>query len=310
MRLFRHYSDLADEARGAVVALGNFDGVHRGHAALIEAAQQRARDSGRKLAVVTFEPHPRSLFQPDAPPFRLTPFRVKTRELAALGVELCFTLHFDAAFALIPAEDFVKTVLVDGLAACHVVCGYDFVFGHGRVGDGALLRRLAVQHGFAATVIAPICDPAGEPYSSTRIRRLLQDGAVREAAAVLGRPWTVDGRVEHGDQRGRTIGFPTANLDLADYVRPAYGVYAVRALPENGVWHHGVANLGRRPTVDGFREWFEVHLFDVSPDLYGRHLRVELVEFLRPEQRFASLAALKEQIAADVVRARQVLAAP
>jgi riboflavin kinase/FMN adenylyltransferase len=261
--------------------------------------------------VLTFEPHPRSVLHADALPFRLTPFRAKSRLIETLGVDLLFTLHFDLAFAQRSAEDFVAHVLVDGLGARHVVVGYDFVFGHNRRGTPALLAEEGGKHGFGVTIVDPVATPGGPVYSSTRIREHLAQGRPREAAALLGRFWEIDGRVERGDERGRTIGFPTANLRLEDYLRPAAGVYAVRAGIEDGSggvrWQDGVANFGRRPTVGGSDLRLEVHLFDFSGDLYGRHLRVQLIDYLRPEQKFPGLDALKAQIAADAQQAREIL---
>ncbi|HEY0837585.1 MAG TPA: bifunctional riboflavin kinase/FAD synthetase [Azospirillum sp.] len=313
MRLFRHTTDLPADARGAVLALGNFDGVHRGHQAVIGEAQRIARDLGTQTGVVTFEPHPRSLFRPNDPPFRLSPFRVKARHVEALSVELMFVRHFDDRFLHKSAEDFVEEDLVHGLGIRHAVCGYDFLFGHGRRGDAALLERLGATLGFGVTTVGPVADPHGGIYSSTRVRDALLAGKPREAAHLLGSPWEIEGRVEHGDARGRTIGFPTANLELGEYLRPAFGVYAVRAGVDHGpatVWHDGVANLGRRPTVGGQVERLEAHLFDFAGDLYGQHLRVQLIDFLRPERTFAGLDALKAQIALDADAARLALSRP
>ncbi len=313
MRLFRHTADLTADAQGAVVALGNFDGVHRGHRTVIGTAQRIAREHGAPSAVMTFEPHPRSLFRPDEPPFRLTPFRVKARRIEALGVDLLVVCHFDDHFLHKTADAFIAEDLVGGLGVRHVVCGYDFLFGHMRAGDPALLRRAGAAHGFGVTEVGPVADPDGGVYSSTRVREALTAGRPREAAHILGTPWEIEGRVEPGDRRGRTIGFPTANVELGDYLRPAFGVYAVRAGVDRGLdtrWHDGVANLGRRPTVGGSVERLETHLFDFSGDLYGQHLRVQLIEFLRPEQKFASFEALKEQIVRDAGAARGALGRP
>jgi len=310
MRVFRHTS-ASEDARGAVVAAGNFDGVHRGHQAVLGEAKALAKSLGAPFAVLTFEPHPRVVFQPGLPPFRLTPFRAKSLVLETLGVDLLFTLHFDLAFAQKTAEEFVAEVLVAGLSARAVVVGYDFVFGNKRRGTPELLTAEGAKHGFAVKIVAPVSAAGGVVYSSTQIREHLVAGRPREAAALLGRPWEIDGRVDVGDKIGRTIGFPTANIDLADYLRPAPGVYAVRAGIEDGgktVWHDGAANLGWRPTVGGKDLRFETHLFDFSGDLYGKHLRVAFIERLRPEQRFAGLDALKVQIAADCQKAREILA--
>lgn len=311
MRIFRHTS-VTGEERGAVVAVGNFDGVHRGHQAVIAAAKKAGAESGTRLAVLTFEPHPRSVFQPGAPPFRLTPFRAKSRALEALGVDLLFTLHFDLDFAKKSAETFVEEVLVEGLGVKAVVVGYDFVFGNKRRGTPELLKAEGARHGFGVGLVEPVKAPGGVVYSSTQIREHLTGGRPREAAALLGRDWEIEGRVEMGDRLGRRIGFPTANIALADYLRPAAGVYAVRVGIEEGSaarWFDGAANLGWRPTVGGKDLRLEAHLFDFDGDLYGKHLRVALIEHMRPEQRFDGLEALKAQIAADCLEARRLLAA-
>jgi riboflavin kinase/FMN adenylyltransferase len=309
MEIFRHYTGLPPSARGGVVAIGNFDGIHLGHQFVIAKAGELAQASGAKQTVLTFEPHPRSVFQPDLPPFRLTPFRVKAELLRNLGIAVLYNLHFDLEFAALSAEDFVRDVLVAGLGISEAVVGYDFVFGNRRRGDAELLTRMGKALGFGVAILEPV-QRGSEIYSSTRIRHLLVEGKPREAAALLGRAWEIDGRVEQGDRRGRTIGFPTANIELADYLRPAAGVYAVRAaIGRDGDWHDGVANLGMRPTFGGSDLRLEVHLFDFAGDLYGRHLRVALVDYIRPEQKFAGLDALKAQIAADAARARVILRA-
>jgi len=309
MDIYRHYSGLPAGARGGAVAIGNFDGIHLGHQFVIRKAGELARAFGAKQGVLTFEPHPRSVFQPGLPPFRLTPFRVKAELLRCLGIDLLYNLHFDLEFAALSAEDFVRDVLVAGLGISEAIVGYDFVFGHRRRGDASSLSRMGKDLGFGVTVLEPVQHDS-EIYSSTRIRHLLAEGRPRDAAALLGRAWEIDGRVEQGDRRGRTIGFPTANIELADYLRPAGGVYAVRAaISRGGDWHDGVANLGMRPTFGGSDLRLEVHLFDFAGDLYGRHLRVALVDYIRPEQKFAGLEALKAQIAADAARARAILTA-
>jgi riboflavin kinase/FMN adenylyltransferase len=293
--------------------MGNFDGLHRGHAVLIGQARDLARAEGRPAAVLTFEPHPRSVFFPATEPFRITPFRVKERELARLGVDLLFVQHFDRAFSAKSAEDFIADVIVAAVGASHVVVGWDATFGNRRRGNPELLRAAGAQHGFGVTVVEPVRGEDSTVYSSTHIRELLKAGKPREAAALLGRDWEIDGRVAIGDRRGRTIGFPTANLGLDDYLHPAFGVYAVRVCgdgpddPLGGRTIDGVANIGLRPTVGGLVPRLEAHLFDVDVDLYGRHLRVALVDFIRPEQKFSGLDALKAQIAEDAAKARSIL---
>jgi len=311
MRILRHPAEAAAADRGAVVAVGNFDGVHLGHRAVIDFTRETAGRVGAPLALMTFEPHPVQYFHPEAPPFRLTPFRAKAHRIEALGVDLLAVLHFDRALAQVSAEDFVRRFLVEGLGARHVVVGYDFHFGHKRGGNPALLQQQGEHHGFGVSVLQPIAAGDGAVFSSTRIRRYLAGGEPREAARLLGHPFEIEGRVETGDRRGRTIGFPTANLSLGDYLRPAGGVYAVRVGIEGRAgaiqWHDGVANLGTRPTVGGSDLRLEAHLFDFAADLYGRHIRVALVEHLRPERKFAGLDQLKAQIAEDAQRARVAL---
>lgn len=310
MRLIRHYEGVPAEARGAVVALGNFDGVHLGHQAVIRQADEIARSRKAPLAVLTFEPHPRTFFRPQDPPFRLTPFRIKTRHLQALGIDYAYDLVFDSGMASKSAETFVTEVLVEGFGVAHVVVGYDFCFGKGRGGNASLLTEFGGRHGFGVTSVAAARGGTGPAYSSTLVRELLCAGNPRGAAATLGRPWEIEGRVEHGDARGRQLGFPTANVALGEYLQPKLGVYAVMAADDAAVekrWIHGVANLGIRPTVGGTRVQLEVHLFDFSGDLYGRHLRVALIDFIRAEMKFGGLDALKAQIAADSAEARRML---
>ena len=312
MRILRHPAVLETADRGSVVAIGNFDGVHLGHQIVIGRTAEIARPLGAKLAVLTFEPHPNQVFHPEAPPFRLTPFRAKARHIEALGVDLLFVLPFDLEFSKVPADGFVQRLIVESLAARHAVVGYDFHFGHQRGGTPGVLRGLGERWGFGVTVVAPLEAAGGTVYSSTRIRQHLAEGRPREAAALLGRPFEIEGRVEIGDQRGRTIDFPTANLRLGDYLRPAGGVYAIRVEIEEETpqrWHNGVANLGTRPTVGGTDLRLEAHLFDFAGDLYGKHLRVALTEHLRPERKFSGLAELKAQIAADAAQARALLSA-
>jgi riboflavin kinase/FMN adenylyltransferase len=312
MRLFRHHTEIPAEARGAVVALGNFDGIHRGHQAVIAAAAEVAENLGTTRAILTFEPHPREFFRPDQPPFRLTPLRIKVRQFEAMGIDYLFVLGFNAELAQKSAEAFVVEVLSQGLEVAHVVVGYDFAFGHGRRGDAALLADLGRLHGFGVTSVSAAASEVGEVFSSTRVREHLLAARPLEAATLLGRPWEIEGRVEHGQKLGRDLGFPTANLLLGGYLQPALGIYAVKAGVDEGrgtVWHDGVASLGYRPTVGGTHVLFEVYLFDWSGDLYGRHLRVALIDYLRPEKKFDDLQGLQAQIAWDCDEARRLLAA-
>jgi len=313
MRLFRHYDGLPPDATGAVVAIGNFDGVHRGHRVVIGAAGEIARATGKPLGVLTFEPHPRRIFQPDAPPFRLSSLRTKAHQMELLGVDCLYVLQFQKAFAEIPAENFVIDLLVSGFGVSHVVVGEDFAFGRKRLGDVQLLRELARRFDFQITRVFTQREPDGTVIASRRIRQLLVEGKPAEAAKLLGRYWEIGGRVEHGDAVGRTLGFPTANLPLGDYQRPKAGIYAIRAGIDEGaqtVWRDGVASLGWRPTFAGRDLRFEAHLFDFSGDLYGKHLRVALIEYLREEQKFDGVEPLIAQMHKDSAQARAVLADP
>ena len=312
MRILRQYTDVPGQFRGGVVAVGNFDGVHLGHRAVIDQAKRIARDLGAPLAVLTFEPHPREFFAPKAPPFRLTPFRTKSHLLQDLGVDLLLALAFDRALSLKPADEFVRDVLVDGMAARHVVVGYDFAFGHKRGGNAERLHEIAARSGFAVTAVEPAGDD-GLVYSSTRIRDCLWQSQPHQAADLLGHWWEVEGHVQRGDQRGRQLGFPTANFAVDGYVEPTFGVYAVRVGEETDrgvVWRDGVANLGRRPTFGEVDTVLEAHLLDFSGDLYGKLLRVAFVDFIRPERKFDGIEALKRQIATDRTTAERLLAAP
>jgi len=311
MRLIRHFEDVPAELKGAVIAIGNFDGVHQGHQVVLGQAAEQARALKTKLGVLTFEPHPRSFFKPDEPPFRLTPFRIKMRHLQDLGVDVAFVLTFDYDMSQRSADAFVNEVLVKGLGAAHIVVGSDFCYGNKRGGNATMLQAAGAKLGFGVTSVSPQTDPAGAIYSSTLIRDALASGDPTTAAICLNRPWEIEGRVEHGDQRGRLLGFPTANVALGEFMHPKLGVYAVKAAMDSGSglqWIDGVANLGMRPTIGGTRVQLEVHLFDYAGDLYGRHLRVALLGFIRPEMKFSGLDQLKAQIAADSDTARRMLA--
>lgn len=311
MRIFRHSNGLPAEAQGAAIAVGNFDGVHRGHRAVIDEAGRIAKTAGIPWAVLTFEPHPRRLFKPDIAPFRLTPFRAKTREIGALGVDHLIVLRFSRAFSQMPAEAFVHDVIVKGLRAHHLVCGYDFAFGHDRTGTPEFLLHMGKSEGFGFTCVPQLRDGGGDGFSSTRARECLTHGDPSGATHVLGRPFEIEGRVVVGDRRGRTLGYPTVNLRLGDCLRPVNGVYATRVGIEGDggtVWYGGVANLGSRPTFAGADVGLETHIFDFDGDLYGRRVRVALVDYLRPEKKFDGIAELTAQIAEDSERARRILA--
>ena len=312
MRIFRHFNDVPDASKGAVVALGNFDGVHLGHQALVGEARRLARERGVQLGVVAFEPHPQEFFHPSAESFRLTPFRTKARLIAELKADILYAIAFDAEMAAKSASDFVHDVLVRGLGVNAIVVGEDFQFGKGRAGNVALLETMGKEANFAVNVFKPVAASGHDKISSTQIRDALKEGRPEIAARLLGHHWSVEARVEHGDKRGRTIGFPTANMKLVDCLKPAYGIYAVRAkvLEDDKIVsrHEGVSSFGIRPMFRVDTPLLETYLFDFSGDLYGKHLAVELVAYLRPEVKLEGLDALKAQIAKDSDDARKALA--
>ncbi|MDP1671165.1 MAG: bifunctional riboflavin kinase/FAD synthetase [Alphaproteobacteria bacterium] len=314
MRLVRDINELPPECRGAVVAIGNFDGVHLGHRAVLAQAANIARDKGCPLGALVFEPHPREFFEPEAPRFRLTPLQEKARLLESLGIDLLYVEHFDAELAARPAQDFVTRILVEGLGVTHIVVGYDFRFGQNREGDAAFLIREGAKAGFGVGITSAVhTTSSGEPYSSSLIRKHLREGRPRRAAELLGHWWSIVGPVQNGDQRGRTIGFPTANVHLNECLEPRHGVYAVRVEVLEGAGaglYDGVANLGIRPTFDKQDVMLEVNLFDFSGDLYGRMLRVSFVEFIRAERKFDGIDSLKAQISADSITAGELLRQP
>lgn len=312
MRVLRDWRLVPEEWTGASAALGNFDGVHRGHRALLDVAKHQAEATRRPSGAVIFEPHPQEYFRPDAPNFRLTSFDAKARLLERFGLDVLFALRFDAELAAMTPERFVNEVLVKGLRLSHVVVGAEFQFGKGRSGNAATLRSLGIAQGLNVTVFDLVGAEDGQKISSTRIRNALKEGRPRDAAADLGHWWTIEGHVVKGDQRGRTIGFPTANIALRNTLEPAEGVYAVRVtLEEEGEQksYDGVANFGRRPTFDKKDVLLEVHLFNFAGDLYGKRLAVAFIDYIRGERKFDGLEALKAQIAADSVNARQILSA-
>ncbi|MCR9225295.1 MAG: riboflavin biosynthesis protein RibF [Hyphomonas sp.] len=304
MTVIAHFKDVPETARGFSVALGNFDGVHAGHRAVIEGAVA----AGGSLGVATFEPPPRQFFRPDDPPFRIYRPARRNARLAELGAKAVFELPFNADMAAMTDEDFARQVLKDGIGASHVTVGFDFRFGRGRMGDAGRLASLGRALGFGVTVIEKI-EALGAKASSTAIRESLIAGEPERAAEILGHDWVVDGVVEHGEKRGRTIGFPTANLHLGDLIHPRHGVYAVRArLAGEEAWRGGVANFGRTPTT-GIRDpLLETFIFDFDGDIYGQQLEVALVRFLRPELKFDSIDAMVTRMHQDVKDAQAHLA--
>ena len=292
---------------GGIVALGNFDGFHLGHQAVVGQAVARARAEGRPALVATFDPHPVRHFRPDTPPFRLTTLDQRERLFAAAGVDAMVVFAFDAALAALSAEAFAER-LAARLQVAGVVTGEEFAFGQGKRGDVAMLAALGTAHGFTAETVGAVTLD-GETVSSSRIRELLRAGDPRGAARLLTRPFAIQGTVQHGDKLGRTIGYPTANLDMGKYLRPAYGIYAVTARLPDGRQVQGAANLGIRPTFDPPKELLEPYFFDFSGDLYGQTIEVALIDYIRPEAKFDSLDALTAQMEADCAEARARLSA-
>lgn len=308
MRIIRDYQFVDPEDRGASVAIGNFDGVHLGHQAVIRMAQQAAPDA--PLGVLTFEPHPREYFAPQSPPFRLMRRTARTSRLEKLGVERLYELNFNAALASLMPDEFARRVIHSGLGLRHVVVGADFCFGKGRSGNVSDLQKFGQEMGFGVTV-AKLLEGTGGQVSSTAIRTALSDGRPRDAAAQLGHWHRIEGRVIGGEQRGRVLGYPTANMSIDGLHRPKFGVYAVLVDVLDGPHaghYHGAASIGVRPMFNGETPNLETFLFDFSGDLYGATLSVGLVEFLRGEEKFESLDALIAQMDLDCIRARKILA--
>ena len=295
--------------RGGIVALGNFDGFHEGHQAVVGRAVARARDEGRPAIVATFDPHPVRYFKPDLPPFRLTTLDQRERLFTAAGADAMLVFAFDAVLANVSAEAFVTEWLGERIGAAGVVTGEDFTFGKGRGGNCAVLRDVGAAMGIGCETVGPVSN-GGEIVSSSRIRDALATGDCATATTLLTRPFAIAGTVQHGDKVGRTLGYPTANIDLGSYLRPRYGIYAVRGRLADGRVLDGVANLGIRPSFDPPKELLEPYFFDFEGDLYGQDIEVELIGFLRGEARFDSMEGLKEQMDRDAAAARSILASP
>jgi riboflavin kinase/FMN adenylyltransferase len=291
---------------GAVVAIGNFDGVHRGHRAVIGAALKRARALGRRAAALTFTPHPRQFFRPQDGLFLLSSERDKLRLLAATGLDGAVIMRFDAALAATSAQDFIARILIDGLGIGGAAIGFDFHFGQNRAGSPAYLTEQGAARGFSVDVVPPLEDE-GRPVSSGTVRAALTEGKVVEAAELLGAPWFVSGEIIHGEKRGRDLGFPTANIRLDPHCGLKHGIYAVR-MAVDGVLHDGVASFGRRPTFDNGAPLLEVFLFDFAGDLYGKTVDVAFIGWIRPELKFDSIEALKRRMETDAAQAKDALA--
>ncbi|CAG8947017.1 unnamed protein product [Penicillium salamii] len=304
MKFIRGIHNLNEQHRGCVLTIGNFDGVHRGHQALMSRLCEEGRKRNLPVVVMVFEPQPLELFAGDKAPARLTRLREKLRYMAEAGVDKVLCVRFDRRFAALSAQRFISDLLVEKLDVKYLAVGDDFRFGAGRQGDFLLLQKAGAEYGFEVVSTETFCD-GGKRISSTAVRQAMAVDDLALAQSLLGHPFTISGRVVHGDALGRTLGFPTANLPLRRSVSPVKGVYAVEVRGLTPEPLPGVANIGTRPTVKGLRQQLEVHLLDINMDLYGRHIDVVLKQKIRNEQRFASLEALKEQIANDVVTARQ-----
>jgi riboflavin kinase/FMN adenylyltransferase len=305
MEILRGYKNCPESLKGAVLAIGNFDGVHRGHQAVIEAALEAGKATGAVSGAMTFEPHPRQFFQPDVPLFRLTSERLKVMLLGALGLDLVCVLPFNAALASLTAERFASEILADGLGVSHVVTGSDFHFGKGRGGDPEILGALGKKLGFSVTVVAPQAGKGGA-YSSTQVREHLRQGEPREAADILGYWWRIAGTVVGGDKRGHGLGFPTANIAVPEGFGLKHGIYVVRAWV-GSERYHGASYLGTRPSFDDGEPVIETFLFDFTGDLYDTELQIEVIDFLRGDEAFASPEALKAQMRVDCEMAKKRL---
>ncbi len=309
MRIVRDYHYTTAEDRGAAAAIGNFDGVHLGHQAVIKLAQEAAQQLSVPSGILTFEPHPREFFAPDAPAFRLMNAAAKAHRLEELGIERLYELSFNVPLSSLTPEEFARDVLHEGLGLRHVVVGEDFFFGKGRAGTAADLKRFGEELGFGVTV-SPLLETGGVEVSSTRIREALSDGRPEDAARMLGHLHRIEGEVIRGDQRGRDLGYPTANMSIDGLHPPKFGVYAVRVRVLDGAQagdYNGVASLGIRPMFEGDIPNLETFLFDFSGDLYGLNLSIALVAYLRPEAKFDSLDALIAQMDQDSAQARDIL---
>ncbi|MDB5476012.1 MAG: ribF [Phenylobacterium sp.] len=308
VRVIHGWTHLADRDRGAAVAMGTFDGVHRGHQKVIALATEAAKPIGAPVGVITFDPHPRAYFRPDEPAFRLMKPDQQARALESLGVDILYVLPWDPQLANMSDREFATQVLAHGLGARHVAVGFDNSFGKDRTGTPDTMRQYGQELGFGVSIAQEVTDAQGEKFSSTAVREALRDGHPEEAARILGRPFAIEGPVVRGRQLGRKLGYPTANVALADYVIPKYGVYATRTRLPDGRNLPGVANIGVNPTVDGVTTpLLEVWLFDFDEDIYDQVIETDLVAFLRPEAKFAGLDEMTVQVLKDAAQARRLL---
>lgn len=306
--LHTNIDNIPTEAQNCVLMIGNFDGIHLGHRALIEKALDLAAKTQVPLGIIIFEPHPLQFFQPSAEPFRLTLLPMKKRLLEELGVNHLFVIKFDQKFSMMNGNEFIENILVQKLKAQHLVVGKDFAFGRERSGTIKALESAATNGKFGLSIIKPVLSTEGQIYSSTAIRKLLRNGNLREAEKLLGWSWQIEAPVVSGDKRGRCLGYPTANQNIPEYVRIPYGVYAVRIQIEGeSLWRNGVANFGIRPMFKTLHPIFETFIFDFTLDIYGKMMRVQPVRYLRPELSFKGINALTAQMKEDCISAKAVL---
>ena len=299
-KIYNSYKNLPETAKGKTVIIGNFDGIHRGHQSLIAAA----KETGNDIVILTFEPHPHQLFRPDDPPNRITPAALKYHRLQIEGIDTIYALPFDWNFASQSYEDFIQNILADGLNAAHVIIGYDFRFGQMRKGTPEHIQNA----GIPTTIIQPVNDETGKIYSSSRIRQFLRHGDIAAANHLLGWDWEIHGTVQKGDQRGRDLGYPTANISLEDTIHPAYGVYAAKVQIEgNDQWHQAAINIGIRPMFEIAEGRLEAYILDFNQDIYGKTIKVKPIKHLRGEAKFDSLAELTAQMAKDCEQTRKLL---
>lgn len=308
MHILHETKDCPEHARHSVLALGNFDGVHRGHQAILQYTIDTAKKNGSPSAVMTFCPHPLTVLRPDIPALNIMSFNQKAQTLERLGIDVLFALPFTLDFSRITAEDFIRMILVEQLQVRHLVIGHDFIFGHQRGGNADLLRAMAEECGYRLTQLSTIAE-GEEVFSSTRIRQYLTEGNIEQATRLLGHPYIIEGMVEQGKQRGRELGFPTANIHLSNYLHPKFGIYAAEVCIEGEEqWHKAAINIGINPSFDDVKPLLEVHILDVSQDLYSKKLQVKPLHYLRPEQVFDDMDALKAQMQKDCDQVQEYFA--
>ena len=305
MQIFRDYKNLPAEVKGSTVVIGNFDGLHNGHRMLIELARKKSKEAENKLLILTFDPHPRRYFMPDAPPFLITPNKHHEELLATTKADYALYLKFDQELAHLSADDFMQVILKDALGAKQIVIGDDFCFGKGRKGNLDTLK----DAGFHVTALGKIVDHGGRRYSSSRIRDAISGGDMKKAQLIMGHPFEIRGAVIHGDKRGRELGYPTANIRMGDYIHPAYGVYACQVKIEGeDVWRAAATNIGIRPMFESPEALIEAFILDYSGDLYDKVLRVRPLRKVRDEMKFESLDELIAQIEQDCIKVREIMA--